>query len=119
MWNLFQRKPKEKTVVELEGERLLAHLNSVEPGTDAYDKALAEVTKFQEFTGKKIEMFQKLTKEARGDIWAKITGGLCTGGLLGLMIWSEKKNGWMLSGANEKIGSGLLKGLSGLIFRKA
>lgn len=115
--DLFKRKPKEKTLVDIEGERLLNHLNDCKPGTDEYDKALTELTRFQEFTGKKIEQSQKLTKEARGNIWTKIVGAACTGGLLGFMVWSEKKNGYMLSGANEKVGSGLLKGLSGLIFK--
>ena len=115
--SLFRRKPRPKTLMELEGERLLVHLNTLTPGTDEYDKAQAELLKHEELTGKKIDRSQKLTKEARGNIWAKIAGAGCTLGLLGFMVWSEKKNGYMLSGANEKVGGGILKGISGFLMK--
>ena len=114
---LFRKKERPKTIAELEEEKLQAHLSTLTPGTEAYDRVQTELIKHEELTGRKIERSQKLTKEARGNIWTKVVGAVCTGGLLGFMVWSEKKNGYMLSGANEKVGGGLLKGLSGLIWK--
>lgn len=117
MWNLFNRKPKEPTVVELEQQRLLTALSQETPGTDGYDKALNQLTKFQEFSGKKIEMSQKLTKEARGNIWGKVIGAASIGAVSFGLAWFEKRGGNMFTGSNDKIAGSLLKNIGNLIWK--
>lgn len=117
MWNPFRRKPKEPTTAEKELARLEDALSKVTPGTDAYDKALNQLTKFQEFSGKKIEMSQKLTKEARGNIWGKVVGAASIGAVSFGLAWFEKKGGNMFTGSNEKIAGSLLKNIGNLIWK--
>ena len=73
---MFRKKERPKTIAELEEEKLMAHLATLTPGTDAYDKVLTELDKHEALTGRKLERSQKFTKEGRGNIVAKIVGAL-------------------------------------------
>ena len=115
MWNPLKRKPKEKTVEELEMDRLQDALAKETPGTNEYDKVQAQLTKYQEFTGKKIEMSQRFTKEARGNMWGKVIGAASIGGVSFLLAWYEKRGGNMFTGSNDTIIRSLLKNIGNLI----
>lgn len=108
MKNPFKKKPKALTMEELEMQRMLDKLQQVTPGTDAYERLLRELTMFQTFTGKKIEMSRHFTKEARGDMASKVVGAASIGAISFGLAWWEKHGGNMFSGSSSTVMKGLL-----------
>ena len=106
--NFFKKKPKEPTLEDREMQRILDQLQKVTPGTAAYDKILHELELFQQFTGKKIEMTQRFTKQARGDMASKVVGAASIGAISFGLAWWEKHGGNMFSGSSGTVMKGIL-----------
>ena len=105
---MFNRKPKTPSFYEEHLAKLQKALADATPGTDAYEKIMAEMLKLQEFAGKQKEMKQMFTKEGRGNIAGKIVGFLGLGGLaFGLARF--EKNGGLFSGTSNNVVSGIVK----------
>lgn len=105
---LFSRKQKEPSFYELECRRIQNELSKLSPCSEEYNKAMAELLKLQEFTGKNKEMNQVFTKEGRGNIAGKVIGFLGLGGLA-FGIAKFEKGGNFFSGTNNSVISGIVK----------
>ena len=112
--NFFKKKAKEPTLEDREMQRILDQLQRATPGTAAYDKILHELELFQQFTGKKMEMTQRFTKQARGDMASKVVGAASIGAISFGLAWWEK-HGNMFSGSSNTVMRGLLGKLGDLI----
>ena len=105
---LFSRKPKEPKWYELEYVRIQQTLSTMTPGTEEYQKAMADLLNVQKFAGTNKEMNQVFDKAGRGNIAGKIIGFLGLGGLA-FGLTKFEKNGNFFSGKADNVISGIVK----------
>lgn len=99
---------KTPSFYEDELNRLKAQLQAEKPGTDEYNKVMAQLKDLIALCGKEKENKQFLDKAGRGNILGKVVGFLGLGGLaFGLARFEKAGN--IFSGSSSNVISGIVK----------